>query len=178
MHLLLISPSDLLINVMLNAIHFSFNTFFFTRILDSSVCSMICLCLLTSEYFVMFSAYVFITNMVAEIFCPDRRIEQFPLQFPNSFYACLFCGRFHGGFSCLSKVDKCPLCRKKFSCLKCTGVLPREPLFIPDIEKFFDIPPTRSNALKPPSEYEDSDQVQTIKCKHLSVIAKNYPKKK
>ena len=28
--------------------------------------------LLTSEYFVMFSAYVFITNMVANIFRPDR----------------------------------------------------------------------------------------------------------
>ena len=67
---------------------------------------------------------------------------------PNSFYACLFCRHFHGSFWCLSKVDKCPLCRKRFSCLKCTGVLPRNPLFIQDIEKFFDIPPTRSNALK------------------------------
>ena len=28
---------------------------------------------------------------------------------------------------------------------------------MPDIEKLVDIPPTRSNALKPPSESEDSD---------------------
>ena len=60
-------------------------------------------------------------------------------------------------FSCLSKVDKCPLCRKKFSCLKCTGILLHNPLLIPDIEKLVDIPPTRNNALKPPSESEDSD---------------------
>ena len=43
-----------------------FNTFFFTSILLSSVCPW-SVCLLTSEYFVMFSAYVFITNMVAKI---------------------------------------------------------------------------------------------------------------
>ena len=32
------------------------------------------ICVLTSEYFVMFSGYVFITNMVAKIFCPDKQI--------------------------------------------------------------------------------------------------------
>ena len=75
----------------------------------------------------------------------------------NSFYVCPFCGRYLGCFSCLSKVDKCPLCRKMFSCLKCIGILQLNPLFMPDIEKLVDIPPTTSNALKPPSESEDSD---------------------
>ena len=76
---------------------------------------------------------------------------------PNSFYAYPFCGRHLGCFSCLSKVDKCPMCRKNFSCLKCIGILPRNPLLIPDIEKLVDIPPTKSNAFKPPFEPEDSD---------------------
>ena len=76
---------------------------------------------------------------------------------PNSFYVCPFCGHYLGCLSCLSKVDKCPLCRKMFSCLKCIGILQLNPLFMPDIEKLVDIPPTRSNALKPPSESEDSD---------------------
>ena len=58
---------------------------------------------------------------------------------PNSFYECPFCGRYLGCFSCLSKVDKCPLCRKKFICLKCTDIVPRNPLFIPDIEKNWSI---------------------------------------
>ena len=31
--------------------------------------------LLTSEYSVRFSAYVFITNMVAKIFCLDKQID-------------------------------------------------------------------------------------------------------
>ena len=52
----------------------SFNTFLFTRILLSSVC-LWSACLLTSEYFVMFSAYVFMTNMVAKIFSPDKQID-------------------------------------------------------------------------------------------------------
>ena len=52
----------------------SFNTFLFTRILLSSVC-LWSACLLTSEYFVMSSAYVFMTNMVAKIFSPDKQID-------------------------------------------------------------------------------------------------------
>ena len=62
-----------------------------------------------------------------------------------------------GVFCAYQMSTKCPLCRKKFSCLKCTGILARNPLFIPDIEKLVDMPHTRSNALKPPSESEDSD---------------------
>ena len=81
---------------------------------------------------------------------------------PNSFYACPFCGRYLGCFSCLSKVDKCPLCKKTFSCLKSTGILPRNPLFIPDIEKLVDIPQTRSNALKSPAESEDSEDTLPV----------------
>ena len=92
---------------------------------------------------------------------------------PNSFYACPFCGRYLGCFSCLSKVDKCPLCKKTFSCLKCTGILPRNPLFIPDIEKLVDIPQTRSNALKPPSEDEDSaDTLPAVGFNHAKIIVK------
>ena len=97
---------------------------------------------------------------------------------PNSFYAYPFCGCYLGWFSCLSKVGKCPLCRKKFSCLKCTGILPCDPLFIPDIEKLVDVPPTRSNASKPPLSLripttlyqqwvlitQHSHQVQTLIC--------------
>ena len=52
----------------------SFNTFFFTSILLSSICPW-SVCLLTSEYSVMISAYVFITNMVAKIFfVPTNRL--------------------------------------------------------------------------------------------------------
>ena len=104
---------------------------------------------------------------------------------PNSFYACPFCGSYLGCFSCLSKVDKFPFYRKKFSCLKCTGILPRNPLFIPDIEKLVDIPPTRNNTLKPTFESEDSNdtlpavglitqhshQVQTLICDCLKIIS-------
>ena len=75
----------------------------------------------------------------------------------NSFYTCPFCERYLRCFSCLSKVDKCPLCRKKFSCLKSTDILRRHPLFIPDIEKLVVVPPTRSNALKCATEYNDFD---------------------
>ena len=60
-------------------------------------------------------------------------------------------------FFVLIKSRQMSVVQKKFSCLKCTGILPRNPLLIPDIEKLVNIPPTRSNALKPPSESEDSD---------------------
>ena len=55
----------------------SFNIFFFTSILLNSVCPW-SVCLLISECFVMFIAYVFIINMVAKIFCPDKQIDWFP----------------------------------------------------------------------------------------------------
>ena len=44
----------------------SFNTFFFTSILLSSVC-LWSVCLLISGYFAMFLIYIFIRNMVAKI---------------------------------------------------------------------------------------------------------------
>ena len=52
----------------------SFNTFSFTSVLLSSVCPW-SVCLLISEYFVMFSVYVFITNMAAKsFFFPINRL--------------------------------------------------------------------------------------------------------
>ena len=39
-------------------------------------CSLLALAqFLTSEYFAMFSADVFITNMLAKIFCPDKQTD-------------------------------------------------------------------------------------------------------
>ena len=55
--------------------HISFNTFFFTSILLSSVCpwSVCHLSLDFRVFCVMFSGYVFIANMVAKVFVPTNR---------------------------------------------------------------------------------------------------------
>ena len=101
----------------------------------------------------------------------------------NSIYACPFCGRYLGCFSCLTKVNKLPLCRKKLSCLKCTGNGPHNPLFIPDFEILIEIPSMRSNALKPPSESGNPDnilitqhshQVQTVICECWESLSKKW----
>ena len=60
-----------LMNVL--SLFISFNTLFFTSILFSSLCPP-SFCLLTLEYFAIFSAYVFIINMVGKNFVPTNRL--------------------------------------------------------------------------------------------------------
>ena len=54
-----------------------FNTFFLTSILFSSVCPPWVLHGLAASWLqsILFSTYVFITNMVAKVFCPDEEID-------------------------------------------------------------------------------------------------------
>ena len=61
--------------VLLYLFHISFNTFFFTSILLSSVCpwSVCHLSLDFRVFCVIFSGYVFIANMVANVFVPSNR---------------------------------------------------------------------------------------------------------
>ena len=73
--------------------------------------------------------------------------------------------------------------QKKLSCLKCTGNGPHNPLFIPDFEILIEIPSMRSNALKPPSESDNPDnilitqhshQVQTVICECWESLSKKW----
>ena len=55
---------------------------------------------------------------------------------PSKYMACFQCGRFLGCFNCISKLDRCPLCRKMFQCTVCTASYPKKPLFIPGLNDF------------------------------------------
>jgi len=57
---------------------------------------------------------------------------------PNgySFFNCPYCGSFLGCFSCINKLNKCPICNTEFKCSGCKINLHRQPYKIPGIEEF------------------------------------------
>jgi len=57
----------------------------------------------------------------------------------SKFMACYHCGRFLGCETCISKVDKCPLCRKAFQCISCGEAYPRTAFFIPGLAETVEI---------------------------------------
>ena len=52
---------------------------------------------------------------------------------PSKFRVCYHCGRYLGCYECIIKIDKCPICRKSFSCTACGEALPKTPVIVPGL---------------------------------------------
>ena len=76
---------------------------------------------------------------------------------PQSYMACFFCGRYLGCYACISKLNKCPLCRRKFRCGGCNKSLPKSPMFIPGIDEELSLPPIPRSVADTVGNGNDSD---------------------
>ena len=76
---------------------------------------------------------------------------------PNSYSACVFCGRYLGCYNCICRLDSCPVFRKSSKC-SCSKKLPCNRMFTSGIEDLLEIPNIRRNEVREKSR-NDNDSL-------------------
>ena len=68
-----------------------------------------------------------------------------------------------GCYNCISELNRCPVCRRKFQSNICHCNFPKSPLFIPGIGEYLSLPEVRRQTIDKGNESDGSlSQVSTI----------------
>ena len=75
---------------------------------------------------------------------------------PNSYMSYPFCGRYLGCYKCVSELNRCPICRRKFQCNVCHYNFPKSPSFIPGNVEYLSLPEVRRQTIGKGNESDGS----------------------